>query len=61
MIQLFLSLVLMDSTQQDNASITNQIFEEASDYRLYRAFLVHVPQLILELVIILKIGNIGLF
>jgi hypothetical protein len=61
MIQLFLSLVMMDTTQQDNASITNQIFAEAMDYRLYRAFLVDAPQSILELVIILKIGKIGLF
>jgi hypothetical protein len=50
----------MDATLQDNVSITNQIFAEAVDYYLYRAFLVDAPQLILLLVIILKIGNIGL-
>jgi hypothetical protein len=61
MVQLFLSLVLMDTTQQDNVSITNKIFAEAMDYRLYRAFLVDAPQLILQIVIMLKIGNIGLF
>jgi hypothetical protein len=50
----------MDSSMQDNVSISNQIFAEAMYYHLFRAFLVDAPQLILQLVITLKTRKIGL-